>query len=461
MSQVFKAIKNALNNLTWKNATLPEQLKRQVFCMGCKKCSPRQGAMMDICDDCSKEEIKRCFVCKKSDPLLMGDPTCDCSHFYHRSCVAPWETWQPQLGCPQHFCHTCHAKGYKRENKNLMKCVECPAAYHGDYICLPAGCQTLTKSQIICPRHLSQGSQLHPLNIDICFTCREGGSLVCCSYCCNAFHPECVDFTEIDEYKCQFCKDGHMPLYFTIVWAKVGRLDWLPALLLPEEMLLNVKPVSNARGKIYVFFLGKYALFRTTSNCVVPFSDFDINPRLSNEEPDEDFKTAFAEAAAFDKQLKMIRDEFLASLENTIEVSDMKEKIRLGMMTTPQNKFGVKTYAPIAGGNFIGYFTGGLINHKEMKQRILDLTIANIGTRFKFVSLAPNLVVTLDADSKPSVLNSLNHSCDPNCMAKTMTINGSPRMGIFAKTNITTVRFNFVFFKLKLIVQLLSHRIWS
>lgn len=50
------------------------------------------------------------------------------------------------LSCPHHLCHTCNSEnilGTKSKHlyEKLVKCIECPSAYHTGNYCIPAGSQ--------------------------------------------------------------------------------------------------------------------------------------------------------------------------------------------------------------------------------------------------------------------------------------------------------------------------------
>jgi hypothetical protein len=180
------------------------------------------------CDECYENgDFEMCLVC--SEKIIDTDAiTCNqaiCKRSFHKKCMEKW----PKIGieCPLHCCHTCYSK-WEGKNIPLVRCVKCAATYHGDF-CTPAGSKILSRSQIICPRHESKKEKWHkrrgfkPLNIDLCNVCLKSGSLVCCDGCPTAFHAECINFDTNDEkFLCDDCLQRSLPLYNTIVWAKVG-----------------------------------------------------------------------------------------------------------------------------------------------------------------------------------------------------------------------------------------------
>lgn len=60
--------------------------------------------------------------------------------------------------CPQHVCHTCasddpRAAISRCSGDKIVKCLSCPASYHSTNLCVPAGADIITSTQIVCPRH--------------------------------------------------------------------------------------------------------------------------------------------------------------------------------------------------------------------------------------------------------------------------------------------------------------------
>ena len=92
----------------------------------------------------------------------------------------------------------------------------------------------MTKADIIChkhwrPRRVKKKGASHGkvININWCFACGGGGSLVCCELCPMSVHPECMrdkkqGMSGENKYYCDNCTDGKMPLYNDLVWVKLG-----------------------------------------------------------------------------------------------------------------------------------------------------------------------------------------------------------------------------------------------
>lgn len=105
-----------------------------------------------------------------------------------------------------------------------------------------------------------------PINVNWCFICARGGSLVCCDKCPSAFHAECLKFTEEETqtrtaedqtFICEECELGRFPLYGELVWAKFGCYRWWPAVIMSEgQVPTNLSVLRRSRGEFCVKFLG-------------------------------------------------------------------------------------------------------------------------------------------------------------------------------------------------------------
>ncbi|XP_055903428.1 nuclear receptor binding SET domain protein isoform X2 [Eupeodes corollae] len=226
-----------------------------------------------ICKSCYSGEAIKCFVCKKDDPELGDMARCNsqqCSKFYHPACLKYWPQAKvtkssgklESLRCPAHVCHTCvsddpKGKFLQIDKSKLTKCLKCPATYHMDSTCIPAGSQFLTPALIICPRHYKQPQDLL-LNVNWCFICVAGGKLICCETCPTAVHAECLKIPVADEgYICEECETGRMPLYGEMVWAKFRNFRWWPSLILPPtEVPLNLANKPHNPSEFVIRFLG-------------------------------------------------------------------------------------------------------------------------------------------------------------------------------------------------------------
>nr|XP_018902760.1 PREDICTED: histone-lysine N-methyltransferase NSD2-like isoform X2 [Bemisia tabaci] len=243
-----------------------------------------------LCHNCLLKKIPPCFECgldvhpktNEEDKIRCRTPWC--GRLFHESCLHSWPqailtggskrrdtlTGQIQdkvLTCPQHVCHTCVSdnpsviKERALHEKQLVRCIKCPTAYHFGNYCVPAGSEILSNLQIICPRHYNPPkARNHHVSANWCFICSSGGDLICCDLCPATFHAPCVKLTPeeyADGFICEDCKTGRFPLFGEIVWVKLGHYRWWPAqILLPHEIPERVMQASHLRGEFAVKFFG-------------------------------------------------------------------------------------------------------------------------------------------------------------------------------------------------------------
>lgn len=223
---------------------------------------------------------KNCLICQQSMSVQAeGDvsqqcPNQECRMSFHKSCLKFWPQNKIVQGstkrsnqCPQHTCHTCFSKDIHNSGQ-LLKCVKCPSAYHLQTTCIPAGTKVLSSTQAICPRHITEKEisrnvkekKDKPLNVDWCNLCMDSGNLICCESCPAAFHADCINYEESDEkYICQECQEGRLPLYNTIVWARVGAYRWWPGLIMPNSAIAETTLKGQKFDREFcVRFFGSY-----------------------------------------------------------------------------------------------------------------------------------------------------------------------------------------------------------
>ncbi|XP_039453659.1 probable histone-lysine N-methyltransferase Mes-4 [Culex pipiens pallens] len=225
------------------------------------------------CVECADGHTHRCFVCNDQDATIATETKhrcalSGCGKYYHIHCLRLFPqhkiTSTPNsstLFCPYHTCHTCVSDDPRTNatatRGSLVRCIKCPSSYHPDAKCVPAGSQLLTTSTMICPKHsLEQCS----INVNWCFLCCKGGSLICCETCPTAFHLECLQFNPPEgRYICEECESGRMPLYNEIVWAKYSVFKFWPALTIPPPAVPDVVfRRQHERTDICVRFFGTH-----------------------------------------------------------------------------------------------------------------------------------------------------------------------------------------------------------
>ncbi|TMW41095.1 hypothetical protein DOY81_013825, partial [Sarcophaga bullata] len=220
-----------------------------------------------ICKECANNEPAKCMVCnsveskKDDDPLHFIRPVVNIGHKQITISKNHIESFR----CPSHVCHTCVSDDPKGKfqhisNAKLTKCVKCPATFHTDSTCIPAGSQIITAAHIICPRHMNSNQDL-TANVNWCFICVGGGQLVCCETCPTAVHAHClkIPIAAHEGYICEECESGRMPLYGEMVWAKFTTFRWWPAIILPPtEIPTNIARKSHNPSDFVVRFFGTH-----------------------------------------------------------------------------------------------------------------------------------------------------------------------------------------------------------
>lgn len=241
-----------------------------------------------ICHECAIGKAEPCCIChQETPPVVHGSPQKEtplslvvkseliccsqpmCNKRFHASCCKYW----PQASisssssgssrCPMHVCHTCvsddpSGKYQQLGSAKLIKCVRCPATYHQDSRCIPAGSQMLTTTHLICPRHNISKSDSN-LNVLWCYICVRGGELVCCETCPIAVHAHCrnIPIKTNESYICEECESGRLPLYGEIVWAKFTYFRWWPSIILPPtEIPSNILKKPHGPNDFVVRFFG-------------------------------------------------------------------------------------------------------------------------------------------------------------------------------------------------------------
>lgn len=231
-----------------------------------------------ICKECANNEPTKCMVCHLTESLKPEDPLVkccmtQCDRAFHPACCKYWPQAKITISknhiqsfrCPSHVCHTCVSDDPKGKFQHIpytkiTKCVKCPATYHTDSTCIPAGSQILTSAHIICPRHASAKTDM-TINVNWCFICVSGGQMVCCETCPTAVHAQClkIPIDPNEGYICEECESGRMPLYGEMVWAKFNAFRWWPAIILPPtEIPHNIARKSHNPNDFVVRFFGTH-----------------------------------------------------------------------------------------------------------------------------------------------------------------------------------------------------------
>lgn len=299
-----------------------------------------------ICDQCAQNSFPLCFVCNKHDSFdnLLKCTEKSCYRLYHFNCLTYWPqskiASEKTLLCPCHICHTCisddpRRKHYKIEQSKLLRCIQCPATYHTDSCCIPAGTEILTATLCICPRH--REPKKLPTNANWCFLCAKGGKLICCESCPGTFHADCLKIPMPDKYICEECETGRMPLYGEIVWCKIASFRWWPSIIVPPFLVPDSVELSThyqhdfcirffgsnnyswaSRGQVFLYQEGDSSSSSgTSSSSSTSSSDELINNRQTS---DATYNLSLQKAAELFQYAKEIKANYVnANIDKTLK----------------------------------------------------------------------------------------------------------------------------------------------
>lgn len=467
------------------------------------------------CDDCKNEQLPNCFICNIKDEQQILCSEKQCGRAYHVSCFKYWPQNKvtytganaKSVLCPRHVCHTCISEDPKQfytnvENcKRLIRCVFCPASYHRISTCIPAGSELLSESQLVCPRHRTNKSR--PVNVDWCFLCSKGGSLLCCETCPSAFHVECLKFQPPGGYICEECESGRMPLYGEIVWSKYRKCkNWWPGMLVPPPQIpdnvLKQKPGANF---FCIYFFGTYNYGWLCRDYVYIYDEAD--GLCKSQHLDGPFCKALEDARKWYKVIKETENRYgCRKVQNILKPTPYK-KITINQYVPPakfiideessetacncmpddaspcgdsdcmnracqiecnveckamdkcQNqRFQRRSNVKLELKNFDSKGWGLLALETIPKDTFLieyvgEVIVADeFQLRFNrtiqqkeknFYFLTMGNGLYLDAGNKGNLARFINHSCEPNCVPQKWVVNGQTRIGLFSCVDIPAV----------------------
>ncbi|XP_041443507.1 histone-lysine N-methyltransferase NSD2 isoform X3 [Xenopus laevis] len=390
------------------------------FHLSCVGLSTRPAGKY-LCDECTSG-AHSCFVCKEINKDVKRCIVSHCGKFYHESCLRkyPLAVFESRgFRCPLHRCASCYISNPSnpRTSKGKMiRCVQCPVAYHGGESCVIAGCTVLTPTSIICSAHFaaSKANSHHAhINVSWCFVCSNGGSLLCCESCPAAFHPDCLNIEMPDgSWFCNDCRLGKKPRFNDIVWVKLGNYRWWPAEVChPKNVPPNIQKMKHAIGEFPVFFFGSKDYYWTHQARVFPYMEGDRGSKHhGGKSIGKVFKNALQEAEARFCEITCQREA---------KVSQENEK------KPPPYKH-IK-------GEFVNEYIGELVDEEECMDRIRRAQENDI-THFYMLTIDKDRII--DAGPKGNFSRFMNHSCQPNCETQKWSVNGDTRVGLFAVRDI-------------------------
>jgi hypothetical protein len=222
-----------------------------LHCLGLTTTPP--GAF--LCDAC-ETGVETCLACHQLGGI---DEMLRCTHdhcgkWYHKQCARELprassieakghesKDKDAKFLCPRHNC----ANTGLPEGKGivLLQCARCPIAYHEQHV--PAGCAS-HGDNILCPKHydlLEPGRK--PPTVLACVVCGDGGDLVCCDTCPGCCHEDCIrgklGYLATAQqgaqqlWRCPDCVNGTKACVGDLVWAKLGKQRFFPAIIKDEK----------------------------------------------------------------------------------------------------------------------------------------------------------------------------------------------------------------------------------
>ncbi|XP_076040587.1 histone-lysine N-methyltransferase NSD2-like isoform X2 [Oratosquilla oratoria] len=275
-------------------------------CLGMGGCTNKEFK----CSECLTG-IHPCFICKSSEGETIKCSVVSCGKFYHDACVKKWPQvyklrQNERLICPRHICHMCAAmvddmNDPVARTHPFTRCLRCPTTYHTGEECIAAGSDEISLGHHICTKHLKfPKNSVNHVNVNWCFCCSKGGSLLLCDQCPAAFHADCMKITAPEDgYVCEDCENGKFPIYGDVVWVKLGTYRWWPGQVLhPRYIPDNIENLPHQQGMFCVHFFGSNDYYWVTRGRTFLYQEGDKgSSSASSKALEKQFRLALAEAA--------------------------------------------------------------------------------------------------------------------------------------------------------------------
>lgn len=285
------------------------------------------------------------------------------------------------------------------------------------------------------------------------------------------------------------------------MWARVGAYRWWPGLIMPNHVVpeSTLKSQKNDR-EFCIRFFGSYDYFWFSCERVFNYDGTNLSVKSGSSRLDSAFNIALNEAHQMAKlldsgdplvmtskpkpftkilqnrpippvKLRKIgehtqekcscspedpnpcsRDSDCINMHLNFECNKLtcpagtrcqnqklrnREYANVKISKTPHRGFGAFSTKDIPEDTFIIEYVGDLINTAELNKR-MDAKIMNKEKDFYFLTIEGDLYV--DAEPAGNSARFINHSCDPNCVTRKVTVDGNTRIGIFSNQRILAVK---------------------
>jgi SET domain-containing protein len=108
----------------------------------------------------------------------------------------------------------------------------------------------------------------------------------------------------------------------------------------------------------------------------------------------------------------------------------------LEVLDTNSKGLGVRSIVDIDAGAFVVEYVGEVISIEEFNFRCEEQQILPMPYKTQHYSILLNNSLVIDSHSSGNIARFINHSCEPNCIAKVWVKNGRDTIGIFASKKI-------------------------
>ncbi|KAJ6642113.1 putative histone-lysine N-methyltransferase Mes-4 [Pseudolycoriella hygida] len=227
------------------------------------------GSQMVKCSQCVESTSPVCYICTNvNSEIVVRCSEKKCDRFYHLNCLRDWPQTKycspEKFTCPLHVCHICISDDpcnihCPMPDSKLARCIQCPATYHHDSTCIPAGVKILNARHLICPRHRSR--HFKPVHVNWCYICRKKGGNFHCVSCPLSVHMSCLHESAAGKqvFYCDKCQRGRHPLYGEVVWVKYSSYRFWPAIVVPPPNIPSrVQCQMRYEHDLCIRFFGSY-----------------------------------------------------------------------------------------------------------------------------------------------------------------------------------------------------------